>query len=467
MATQKRKIKPGPLLQNPIFAVVAVTLFVILVVSIFRGSGSSGKYFCQGVYINSVDMSAYTKDEGRELLEKWADSVLGRTYTFSFDGRTWSFSPKDFKASYNTGEVLQKAWNLGHTGSKNDRSVTQQNLRYTPQEFTVQLSYDKEKLDEFIGGIYDEVYIAPVDADIVLTATKPVVVADSRDGRELNREAFENTLISLMNAPSQTALMDLPVEEKHPAVSSSEAENGLQQIVSYATDLTASSTSRCSNVRQALSNFNGFAVRPGETVSFNEVVGERSAVRGYQEGTVYYGENITTGMGGGVCQASSTLYGALMYAGMDVVERNHHAMVVDYCNASMDAAVSEDALQDFVFVNNTGYTIYIYTEVINKLEARVIIYGSRPEYRIDLVSTILQNNIKNSAVNIVEDKEGTYCYYTTQKMLVKEGKLGRRSMLERVYYDWDTGKEVKRETLSEDYYSGERDTYYVGTHPIQ
>ena len=86
----------------------------------------------------------------------------------------------------------------------------------------------------------------------------------------------------------------------------------------------------------------------------------------------------------------------------------------------------------------------------------------RPEYRIDLVSTIIQNNIKNPNIEVRVDTSGKIAQYTSQRILYKEGKLGRRSMLERVYYDWDTGLEVKREVLSEDYYSGERDIYMTG-----
>ena len=82
----------------------------------------------------------------------------------------------------------------------------------------------------------------------------------------------------------------------------------------------------------------------------------------------------------------------------------------------------------------------------------------------ELVSTILQNDIKNTAVTYVKDESGKYAYYTDEYKLKKEGKLGRRSKLERVFYDWNTGEEVKRELVSEDYYSGERDTYWVGVH---
>jgi Uncharacterized vancomycin resistance protein len=464
MATRTQKIRPGSIVSNPLFAVAAVALLGILVIVCIRSCGPVSRYYCQGVYINGVDMSPYTKDEGARMLESWASSLLNKKYTFTFEDRIWTFVPTDIDASYNTSDVLRRAWNLGHSGSASDQSKVQQSLRIEPQLLWVQLSYSEKKLDAFIKDIYDSVYIQPLDAEIVLTATKPVIVSESHDGRELDEEGFRNTLLDLMHSGSDTTVFQLPVENKIPAVSSDEAENGLQLIVTYSTSLTNSSTARCGNVRLALSNFNGFAVQPGETVSFNEIVGERSLIRGYVEGTVYYSSSVTTGIGGGVCQASSTLYGALMYAGMDTVERNHHSLVVDYCAASMDAAVSEDASQDFVFVNNTDYDIYIYTNVINKESATVYIYGNRPEYRIDLISTIIQNNIKNPAIDIQEDKTGEIAYYTTQRVLVKEGKLGRRSKLERVYYDWDTGVEVKRETLSEDYYSGERDIYYVGTH---
>ena len=151
-----------------------------------------------------------------------------------------------------------------------------------------------------------------------------------------------------------------------------------------------------------------------------------------------------------------------MKAGMTTLVRDHHTLVVDYCQASMDAAVSDK--QDFVFANGTDYAIYIYTSVVNKDKATVRIYSNRPEYRIELESTIIQNNIKNSAITERKDTNGEYAYYTTEKVLVKEGKLGRRSKLDRIYYDWETGEEVSRETLSEDYYSGERDVYYVGVH---
>ena len=463
---RKRKASRRPdaraLFSNPIFAVGIVIVAVLLFVLLRRSAGGNNGYFCEGVSINSVDMSVYTKSEGEQMLNSWADKLINRKYQLTYENLSWTFSPKDVDASINTEAVLEKAWNLGHTGSANDRNNTMMNLRYSPQALWTEFTYSEKKLDEFIQTVSEAVYVEPIDADILVTSTRPVVLSESKDGRALDADALRETLLNAMQNGADE-IIPLPVENKLPAVSSDDAENGLQLIAEYSTSLKASSSKRRGNVKLALSNFNGFALRPGETVSFNNVVGQRTTLRGYVEAPVYYGDTVTSGVGGGVCQASSTLYGALLKSGMDFIERHNHTMVVAYCEASTDAAVSEDASQDLVFTNNTESTIYLYTNV-NSEAATVMVYSRKPEYRIELVSTILTNNIKNPNIATVKDETGTYAWYTDEYTLKSEGKLGRKSMLERVYYDWDTGLEVKRETMSDDYYLGERDTYYVGIH---
>ena len=469
---RRRSIKPGKIYNNPLFALAVVALVIILIVVIARSGSESpnSDYFAQGVYINNVDMSRFTREEGIKQVSQWAGNILSKRYSFTFtdpdDGQiyTWEFTPSMVDATMNTEEVLAKSWALGHSGSRSDQSKVRQDLRNQPQYFTIELSYNEEKFSAYLDSIcYDEkIYIEPIDAQIVLTATKPEIYAPSSDGRALDREKFSALLLSLMKNGSNTTVYELPVEVTIPSVSSDAAENGLQLIAEYSTDLSESSSDRCSNVQLALSKFNGFEVKPGESVSFNTVVGPRTILQGYKEATVYYGDTVSQGVGGGVCQASSTLYGAILYAGMDVTERDHHSLIVGYCESSMDAAVSDT--QDFVFINNTDYTIYIYTSVINKVKATVYVYGNRPENRIELVSTIVQNNIKNPATDIRQDTTGDIAYYDTDIVLVKEGKLGRRSKLERLYYDWDTNMLMDKELISEDYYSGERDIYYQGIH---
>ncbi len=461
-----RKKKPTikDWLSNPLIAILLVVAIVAGYVIIRRARTIDNDYYMSGVYINGVDMSAYKKEQGESMLNKWATGILDAEYRLTYGDRSWTVTPRDFGAAINTAEVLEKAWFFGHTGSAADRENMMMSLKYSPQELWTSFTYDESALKDFTARIYDEVYVAPQDADILLDTDKPVILSQSKDGLALDVEALFSLLDSAMKEGTSKEI-PLPVEPKPAAISSGDAQDGLQLIVSYQTSLEGSSSARRSNIRTALNNFNAFEVKVGEAVSFNEVVGARTALRGYKEATVYYGATITEGVGGGICQASSTLYAAVLQAGMDIIERHSHTMVVAYCKASMDAAVSEDAADDFVFVNNTDYNIYIYTDVTRDY-AIVNIYGRKPDYRIELYSTILQNNIKNTSIVTVPDETGVYAYYVDEYTLKKEGKLGRRSMLERIYYDWNTGLEVKREEVSTDYYEGERDTYWVGVHPI-
>lgn len=221
---------------NPLFAVALIIAVVVIFVLVRRGGGTSDRYYCEGVYINDVDMSVYTREEGESMLREYARNLTDRQYTLTYEGRTWSFTPKQVGAKINADTVLEKAWNLGHTGSSSTRSNTMLSLRYSPQKLYTEYTYSEEKLDAYIESIASELYIAPVDADVVITATKPVVLSDSQDGRELDSGALKQTLVNaILYGGDET--IPLPVKVKHASVSSSNAEDGLQLIVTYSTSM--------------------------------------------------------------------------------------------------------------------------------------------------------------------------------------------------------------------------------------
>jgi vancomycin resistance protein YoaR len=333
-------------------------------------------------------------------------------------------------------------------------------MRDKPYEFTSDMKYDEGKVDEFIEGIRAEIDVAPVDAEVVLDVDAPRILTESSDGRKLDVEATKESLHSLLLAGTgETALK---VDILKPAVSSDEVSGGLAVIASYKTDMTTSSSNRYKNVKLALSNFHAMAVYDGDIISFNDVVGERTAGRGYMQAPEYSGTSVITGYGGGSCQASTTLYCAAIMAGMDIIERHPHNMTVAYAEPSLDATVSWGN-KDFIFQNNTGSTIYIYTKVTRK-NAWVVIYGNRPEYKVDFQSVIVEQGIAPYKEEIREDVTGQYVYYTDEKYTYSAGKYGCTSQGWLVYYDWDTGEEIKRVQISQDSYSPGTSIVFVGVH---
>ncbi|MBR0041223.1 MAG: VanW family protein [Oscillospiraceae bacterium] len=124
------------------------------------------------------------------------------------------------------------------------------------------------------------------------------------------------------------------------------------------TYLWGSSPNRISNVRLACSRFDGMVLQPGETFSYNDVVGERTAEAGFKVAPVYSGTAHMDGLGGGICQVSSTLYNAALYANLQIDERVCHTMIVGYLPLGLDATVDWPDT-NFVFTNNRDYPIRI------------------------------------------------------------------------------------------------------------
>ena len=215
-------------------------------------------------------------------------------------------------------------------------------------------------------------------------------------------------------------------------------------------------------MRLALGYFNQMTVNDGDTVDFNLIVGPRTESAGFQKAPEYAGNELVEGVGGGVCQASTTLYDAAVMAGMEIIERHRHTMTVSYVKPSQDAAV-EYGSKDFIFRNETGHSIYIYTDVTSEL-ATVTIYGNRPEYHYVLESVVLKEE-KSDRVRYEDDTSGKYVYYVTDKPKLKtEGHGSCQSEGWIVAYDWDTKEEVSRVLYSNDSYSPGMNVYWKGIH---
>lgn len=130
------------------------------------------------------------------------------------------------------------------------------------------------------------------------------------------------------------------------------AQQQEQEIASVSTPLLDKQEGRLTNIRLAAGQINGAVIPPGASFSFNQTVGERTAAKGYQKAIVFKDKEELMGLGGGICQLSSTLYLAALQGGLEVTERHAHQLPVHYVEQDQDAAIEFGSL-DLVFVNNT------------------------------------------------------------------------------------------------------------------
>ena len=129
---------------------------------------------------------------------------------------------------------------------------------------------------------------------------------------------------------------------------------------SFTTEYGPYEFARNYNIRKAAKNFEGLVVKPGQIISFNDLNGEASLINGYREAPTQVNGKIVMGEGGGICQLTTTLYNAVVQAGLEVLERHEHEVPVRYVNAGQDATVAFGFL-DFVFKNSLDYAVKIVT----------------------------------------------------------------------------------------------------------
>ena len=214
------------------------------------------------------------------------------------------------------------------------------------------------------------------------------------------------------------------MEEIPPIVTADMLRAELLPRSVYTTDFSGSTAERAHNVALALGKVDGIVIPPGETLSFNNTVGERTEANGYKKAKIIIDGKYTDGYGGGVCQASTAVYNAALAAGLSCAA-NAHSICPSYCPAGLDAMIS--SVSDLLITNTTTHSVYISTSV-NGRKGTVRIYGEKPEYKIESESVIV--DVQKYEEHEQIDNE--YKYFdrgavSGSRLLVSQGKDGIKS----------------------------------------
>jgi vancomycin resistance protein YoaR len=232
----------------------------------------------------------------------------------------------------------------------------------------IQVRMTREKMRGLIEPLAGAVAQTPVNAKFTydFNAGKLVNVAASKEGRALNMEATLNALEAAARTNDQREVTLAVDVTPAPVPASATAQDlGITQLITQATTyFKGSSAARIANVRVAASKFNGVIVPPGGVFSFNEYLGDVSEKEGFEVGLIIVGNRTVKGVGGGVCQVSTTAYQAALRAGFPIIERYPHGYRVKYyengMGAGFDAAVFSPSA-DFKFKNDTQSHLLIET----------------------------------------------------------------------------------------------------------
>lgn len=239
----------------------------------------------------------------------------------------------------------------------------------------------------------------------------------------------------------------IPLKITHPEITTDKigSEGFPDLLAEFSTNYNPGAKDRTTNLRLASNKINNTVVLPGETFSYNKVVGKRTTEAGYKEAPSYAGGKVVNDIGGGICQITSTLYNAVVLANLDIVSRSNHQFVPSYVKAGRDATVVYGAI-DFKFKNTRKYPIKIKSTVSGGV-ARVQIYGMKEETEYEVkIETKITGSIPMKTVyeddptlekgkEKVEQKGHNGTYSEAYKVVYLNGKVVSRTLLSKDKYN--------------------------------
>ena len=278
------------------------------------------------------------------------------------------------------------------------------------------LTEDSTPKEIDLDAVYNEIHKEPVNA---YYSQNPYVVHPSENGMD-----FSITLDEAKNMlKEEKDEYVVPLKVLYPSVTTNMigTEAFPDLLSEFSTKYAASNKNRTTNLILAAKKINGTVLMPGETFSYNKVVGARTIQAGYKEAPIYVSGRVEDGIGGGICQITTTLYNAVVYANLDIVERSNHQFVPSYAGPSRDATVVYGAI-DFKFKNNRDYPIKIACSVSGGI-ANFKIWGlkSDNDYEVQISSR-------------TTGKTSTAIYSEAYKILKKNGSVVSTTLLSKDTY---------------------------------
>ncbi len=316
---------------------------------------------------------------------------------------------------------------------------------------------DAERKEIDVDVLYAEVHKDAKDAYADETV-KPAIYYKHEFGTTFDKEDLRNVLAKEENK-AEGKVIKYKLTTTQPKVTIQELTKTLYKdtLGTFTSDFSSSDANRASNVRLGAKMLNGTIVMPGETFSFNKTMGDCGlASRGFKSAAVFKNGKVVKEIGGGICQISSSLYVAALYANLDIVARSQHALPVGYVPVSLDATVYYPGL-DFKFKNTRNYPIKISATTTTNKRLVIKILGTKEEVEYDVKLTSWVTEYISPKVQ----KQNDSSLLVGKTKTIQKGANGYKSVAYKTVSL--NGKVISKTQLSSDSYGATPTIIAVGT----
>lgn len=411
-----------------------------------------------GVKVAGIDLSGKTKEQAKEELSKYEKNINGKVIIAKKDDKEYKLKYSDLKLEFNIDDTINKAFNYGK-----DKGLFEKHKYISKgvnQNFNMEFKYDSNTIKDFENKISKDINVPVKNASLSIDNGKFNVI-DSKNGLQVDSKKLDEMIKKeITDENNSGSEIEIPVKETKPKVTAADLKKIDSKMSSFSTEFNAGQVDRSKNLELAAKYINGTVVMPGEEFSYNNTVGERTEERGFRSGAVFVNNKVEEAIGGGVCQVSTTLYRAVIAAGIKSTERHNHSLKASYSDYGLDATVSWGYL-DYKFKNTYDFPIYIegYT---SENQVTFNIYGRKSAMEgktYDLVAEKVSDLPAGSkTVNDPNLKEGQEVWETkpVNGVVVKSYRI-----------TYQNGKQIAKEFIAKDTYAKVDGVKKVGTQKVQ
>lgn len=348
----------------------------------------------EGVTISGVQVGNLTRDEARQKLGQKISALLDQSVKLNVEGTVLEVKLSQLGLNLVAEEALDTAYRIGREGSMAQKAVSKRKATQGVS-FSLDKRWDDKVLTEALNTNLGKFNQAAVDASFTITPENTMQITAEKTGKLIDTDSLISQIKALdfMNPNAVNVAFNADTPKLTAAQLESQRITGL--VASYSTNFDAGQTNRAENVRVAAKVLDGVIIKPGDTFSFNALVGNRNVANGYREAPVILNGELVPGLGGGVCQVSTTLYNVVLLADLSIVERSNHSLTIHYAPMGQDATVSYPSL-DLKFKNDSGSYLVLRSKVSGGTISFYLYGQPKPERQV---------LITNSTDSVIPAKE--------------------------------------------------------------
>lgn len=485
-----------------LYASIGIVALIVIILSIMLCYNIFYNKIFSNIYISQIDISNLTKEEAISKINNELTEVLNKEISLKCSDKEYAFALSEVGVKYDVEKAVEEAYQIGRSGNIFGNNIKMIQTFFTQTNEDLDFSYEEEKFEELVNNINSQ-FSSLVQSSYEVVEDKLIIkkgATGTEIKSDVLKEKIINNIKELKFEPIEVGVIvrepnAINIDEIHNEIYKEpvdayytkdpfevhESQNGVDFAISIdeakalleqeqeeyeiglkvlypnvttaqigteafpdllstcTTSYIVSKVGRTNNLKLASSKIDGYVLMPGDTFSYNKVVGERTIEAGFQMAGVYSGGKEVEGLGGGICQISSTLYNIVVKSNLEIVQRENHVFLPGYLPAGQDATVVWGAI-DFKFKNTRKYPVKIVSSVGGGY-VTMKLYGMKeenePEISFETVyhQTLYPQTVYEDTASLpegqtkVETSGKNGCKSTTYKVVKQNGQVVSRTVL--------------------------------------